>query len=38
VAAQIALHPPVNQLHSIETKAHAFSIFLLTQILEGVKP
>jgi hypothetical protein len=37
-AAQILLHTPVNQLHSIESKAYANSIFLLTQILEGVKP
>jgi hypothetical protein len=36
--AQIALHTPVNELHSIEIKAHANSFFLLTQNLEGVKP
>ena len=36
--AQVALHSPVNELHSIESKAHANSFFLLTKILEGVKP
>ena len=35
--APLSLHTPVNDLHSIEIKAHTNSFFLLTQKIEGVK-
>jgi len=35
--APFAQHSPVNELHSIESKAFRFSFFLLTQKIEGVK-
>jgi hypothetical protein len=35
--APIALHAPVNELHSIEIKAFTFLFFRLTRNLEGVK-
>ena len=36
-AAPSPLHTPVNSLHSIESKVHTKSLFLLTQKIEGVK-
>jgi hypothetical protein len=38
LAALLSLHTPVNDLHSIEIKAHTNLFFLLTQKIEGVKP
>jgi hypothetical protein len=35
--APLLLHSPVNELHSIEIKAHTNLFFLLTQKIEGVK-
>jgi hypothetical protein len=35
--AQSPLHDPVNELHSIDSKAHTNLFFLLTQKIEGVQ-
>jgi hypothetical protein len=35
--AQFPLHAPVNELHSIDSKAHRKLLFLLTRKIQGVK-